>query len=340
MLGSITIEPNLWPTSAVLDWWTIVRRLASSASDPRQREAEQIVRSRLNLQGTTLGFSSEGREGLSWLMACPDGSAARVLLQALDAGVWREDVPRLVRGLLLRQEHGHWDCTTSNAWGTLAVNAFTKAFEATPVSGVSSATLGAETKTVTWTQPPQPAALQFPWPAGIGALDIDHKGAGNPWITVQARAAVPLREPLSSGYRIGKTIEPVEVREAGKYSVGDVLRIRLAIEAQSDMTWVVVDDPIPAGASHLGTGLARDSQIATTGEKAAGPDQIVPAFVERGFAGYRAYYEMVPKGPLTTEYTIRLNQSGHLLMPTTRVEALYAPEMFGELPNPEIEIQP
>ena len=29
MLGSITIEPNLWPDSAVLDWWSILLRTAS-----------------------------------------------------------------------------------------------------------------------------------------------------------------------------------------------------------------------------------------------------------------------------------------------------------------------
>jgi rhamnose utilization protein RhaD (predicted bifunctional aldolase and dehydrogenase) len=48
---------------------------------------------------------------------------------------------------------------------------------------------------------------------------------------------------------------------------------------------------------------------------------------------YRAYYDFVPKGKFVTEYTIRLNQSGRFELPPTRVEALYAPEMFGEAPN-------
>jgi alpha-2-macroglobulin len=203
---------------------------------------------------------------------------------------------------------------------------------------VTSASVGAESRSVAWTQPAVPALLDFAWPAGVGTLAVDHKGTGNPWVTVQSRAAVPLTEPLSSGYRIEKTIESVQARVAGRYSVGDILRVRLRVEAQADMTWVVVNDPIPAGASHLGTGLARDSQIATTGEKRDEWNQ--PAYVERAFDGYRAYYEFVPKGTLVTEYTIRLNQSGDLLLPTTRVEALYAPETFGEIPNPEMVIEP
>jgi len=40
------------------------------------------------------------------------------------------------------------------------------------------------------------------------------------------------------------------------------------------------------------------------------------------------------------EYTIRLNQAGQFQLPSTRVEALYAPEMFGELPNAMFEVLP
>jgi hypothetical protein len=40
------------------------------------------------------------------------------------------------------------------------------------------------------------------------------------------------------------------------------------------------------------------------------------------------------------EYTLRLNQPGVFGLPPTRVEALYAPEMFGEIPNESIEVVP
>ena len=116
------------------------------------------------------------------------------------------------------------------------------------------------------------------------------------------------------------------------------MRVRLTVEAQSDMTWVVVSDPIPAGASHLGTGLGGDSQLAVQGEAREGWSW--EAFTERSFEAFRAYYEYVPKGPFTVEYTIRLNASGRFGLPTTRVEALYAPEMFGELPNEPLEVAP
>jgi uncharacterized protein YfaS (alpha-2-macroglobulin family) len=41
----------------------------------------------------------------------------------------------------------------------------------------------------------------------------------------------------------------------------------------------------------------------------------------------------VPKGSFVVEYTVRLNNPGTFRLPPTRVEAMYAPEMFGESPN-------
>jgi hypothetical protein len=38
-------------------------------------------------------------------------------------------------------------------------------------------------------------------------------------------------------------------------------------------------------------------------------------------------------------YAIRLNQPGTFELPSTRVEALYAPELFGETPNAPFEVR-
>jgi uncharacterized protein YfaS (alpha-2-macroglobulin family) len=48
----------------------------------------------------------------------------------------------------------------------------------------------------------------------------------------------------------------------------------------------------------------------------------------------------VPKGTWVLEYTVRFNNPGQFHLPGTRVEALYAPEMLGEIPNEIIMIAP
>jgi uncharacterized protein YfaS (alpha-2-macroglobulin family) len=48
----------------------------------------------------------------------------------------------------------------------------------------------------------------------------------------------------------------------------------------------------------------------------------------------------VPKGRFKIEYTVRLNNPGRFDLPATRVEAMYSPEMFGEVPNDAVVVKP
>ncbi len=337
LLSSISIEPNLWPTSAVIDWLNILHNIKTLPNrEERIKEAEQIIRSRLHFQGTTMGFSTEGSDRLWWLMLSNDVNAIRVILSLLRSERWREDIPRMVQGALARQRRGAWDLTVANAWGVLAMEKFSRTFETIPVTGYTRAALLSQSQTMDWNASPKGKVLQFAWPTKKEECFISHQGGGKPWATLQSLAAIPLKETLSSGYKIKKTMIPIEQKRPKQWNRGDLLRIRLDIEAQADQTWVVVSDPIPAGTTILGSGLGRDSRLLTKGEEQKG--RAWPAYEERSFEAFRAYFEYVPKGEWTVEYTIRLNQGGVFQLPTTRVEALYFPEMFGEIPNKTFEV--
>ena len=45
-------------------------------------------------------------------------------------------------------------------------------------------------------------------------------------------------------------------------------------------------------------------------------------------------------GRVKMQYTMRLNSSGRFELPPTRVEAMYSPALFGELPNARFEVTP
>ena len=206
------------------------------------------------------------------------------------------------------------------------------------VAGAVQAKLDAQHHGLDWQKQPAGGSFDFAWPVGQGTLSINQNGSGKPWATVQSRAAIPLKQLLSSGYRIVRTVTPVEAKVPGELHRGDTLRVRLEIEAQSDMSWVVVDDPVPAGSTILGNGLGKDSQILSAGEQKRG--FVWPAFEERGFDAFHAYYRFVPKGSWVVEYTLRVNNPGRFELPTTRVEAMYSPEMFGEVPNEAVTVKP
>ncbi|MYM27090.1 alpha-2-macroglobulin [Duganella sp. CY15W] len=338
-LESFSIQPNLWPTSAVIDWYQILQRSPKLPQHAqRLKEADQILRSRLNLQGTTMTFSTERTDDWWWLMSSADANANRLLLLMADNPAWKDDIGRLARGALGRQHKGRWGTTVANAWGVLAIDKFSRVFEKDKVAGTSGATLGNASKSIAYGGEPAGGTAMLPWPrGGAGPLELEHTGTGKPWVTVQTLSALPLKAPLSSGYKIAKTVTPVEQKVRGAWSRGDVYRVHLDLEAQSDMTWVVVDDPIPASATVLGSGLGGDSQIMSADEQDTG--WAYPAFQERTFEGYRAFYQFVPKGKWSVEYTVRLNNPGQFNLPPTRVEAMYSPEMFGALPNAAMSVK-
>ncbi len=367
MLGSITIAPNQWPTNAVIDWLSILKRVSDVPKrEERIAEANQVLKSRLSYQGTKLIFSTEKDDYWWWLMVNGDVNTARLMLAVMDDAAWKDDIGRLANGFIGRQQKGAWLTTTANLWGGLALDKFSARFEATPVAGVTKAALTAAAAQVDWAKvdrvkttdaggapnqttmfgaPASPGNLRnntmfLTWAKAASAakdsLNVTHTGTGRPWLTLQSLAAVQLKEPFNAGYQIKKTMDPVEQAVKGIYTRGDVVRITLEVNASADMTWVAITDPIPGGATILGSGLGRDSEIATKGEKKSGSGW--PAFEERSFEAFRSYYEYLPKGVVKMQYTMRLNNVGDFALPPSRVEAMYAPEMFGEAPNARVKV--
>jgi uncharacterized protein YfaS (alpha-2-macroglobulin family) len=365
LLGSVTLAPNQWPTSAVIDWLNILKRVPDVPQrEQRLLEATQILKSRLNWQGTKVTFSTEQSDYWWWLMTNGDVNTARLMLAVMDDPAWKDDMGRLANGFIARQQRGAWHTTTANLWGGLALEKFSAKFEATPVAGVTRAALAAATASVDWAKverikttdasgapnqttlfgaPASPGTLRgntmwLPWgKTPPETLSVTHQGPGKPWLTLQSLAAVELKAPFNAGYQISRSVTPVEQAVPGKLTRGDVLRVTLEVNASADMTWVVITDPVPGGATILGSGLGRDSQIATQGEKREG--WAWPAFEERSFEAFRSYYEYLPKGVVKMQYTVRLNNVGDFALPPTRVEAMYAPEMFGEAPNARVKVE-
>ena len=266
-------------------------------------------------------------------------------LGATDA-LWQADAPRIVQGLVARQQRGRWYSTSANAWSAVALNQFAKQREAGPVTGTSVLTLGQTERRAAWQDQQAPTQL-LPWPqqGGTATLNLRQDGSGQPWATVATVAAVPLTAPVAHGLAVKREVLPIEQRQPGRWSVGDAYRVRLTLTANAPQTWVVVRDALPSGATPLNRGLGRDSQLAATASADTAGRKAVdwrhrPSFEEHAADSYRAYHRWVGEGTWQVEYTVRLNNAGTFTLPPTRVEALYAPEVFGETPAQTIQVLP
>lgn len=342
---TIPADLNALPTIALLDW---VRYVLTTGDTPLRRirldAAADNLRKRFDLQGTRLVWRGAHLNSHWWMMWSQDVVSARTALLVQQwAGLdprWKEDLARLMLALVDRQQQGRWDTTVSNAWSVAALQRFERDSERGPVSGVSRAAFGGQSVERPW---PQPEQVVLPWskPGQRGTLELRHAGSGAPWATVQVMAAMKGATPVAHGVSVTRTVSPVQQRVAGQWSEGDIMKVTLALQAHANASWLVINDPIPSGATILGKGLGGESALA----QAAGADKSSwwsqPSYVERAGDSYRAYYQRVSAShSWSTSYLVRLNNAGTFSFPSTRVEAMYAPEIFAESPNLALEVRP
>lgn len=88
-----------------------------------------------------MGFSTENVDQLWWMMLSTSMNANRFLLSVSEDPSWKDDIGRVARGAIYRQKQGHWDTTTANAWGVLALEKFARLFEKASVAGTTTASL-------------------------------------------------------------------------------------------------------------------------------------------------------------------------------------------------------
>jgi uncharacterized protein YfaS (alpha-2-macroglobulin family) len=265
------------------------------------------------------------------MMISTDEMAIKALYVATGRPGWKDDAPKMMVGVATRQRRGHWDTTPANAWGTLAVRRFAATYPGIP-TGVTTVQLGGQTLSRPW---PSPQPAHFPLPAAETPLLFSHSGPAQPWAFVSVKAAVPLTAPSFAGYRVAREVSFLVRKAPNVVSRGDVMKVRITVDAAAARSWVVIDDPIPA-ADDGGAG----GQSSLLAEKANGEEGWWPSYIERSHGAWRAYYGWMPRGRVSIEYAVRINSAGRFQLPPTHVEAMYSPEIRASLPNRPLEVAP
>ncbi len=332
---SLTKNLELLPTSSLIDLLEIFSR-TNQVDEKIKSRISSNLRSRLNLQGTELVIADKNFSSPWWILGSKDYTMSRLTLWTLSDPSYKKDLPRIVKGLLKKQIKGKWDTTIGNAYGTLAMDRAAKILEAEKVSGGVVNVVESGKTTTLDPNSTDKNTTNITIKNETKDVNISFDGKGKPWVAWEAKSKIPLKEPLSAGYTIKRTVIPVVKTKSDSYSKGDVIKIRLEITADSDKTWVVVEDPIPSGSIHMGRGLAKESKILSG--QISQEQTFYPSFEERSFRHYRAYFEYLPQGTHVLEYSIQLNQPGVFPLPQSRVEAMYSPEVFGETPNETFRI--
>lgn len=335
MLGQFQIAPKDMPTAQLADYLVAIDRVGGLANAQALRGAgEAVLRTRLVYEGTRLDLSDQSNAAW-WLMSSGDEGAIKALIAVLGKPGWQDEGPKMMVGVALRQQRGHWDTTTANAWGVIAARKFAALYPAEAIAGVTTASLGSATLSRGWPLAEPQRLLSFPLPPARVPLALSQSGGAGPWAMVSVSAAVPLKSALFAGYKIARKVEVVQARNPGRYTRGDVIKVTITVDASAERNWVVISDPVPAGATILGD-QANQSSLLNIGGSEGG----YPSYIERGGATWRGYFAWLPRGTTSVTYSVRLNGTGRFNLPPTHVEAMYSPAIHADLPNAAVTVAP
>ncbi|MCS6899865.1 MAG: MG2 domain-containing protein [Myxococcales bacterium] len=297
----------------------------------------------------------------SWLLDSSTRTSALVLRALVAARPDHPQAARLATGLLTRRRGGRWRSTQETAWALLALDAYRRAQEAAIPAFQARVFLGQALLTETTFQGRERLAFQSTIPmsalhsASGSVLAFAKQGDGRLFYEARlrfARRKLPAL-PIESGFFIDKgsqVVTPESMQAAlrsqprgavSSLNAGDLVLVNLSVVAPSERTFVVIDDPLPAGLEPVDTSLRG---VASWQQERQEYD-IVPieddqpeawrwesSVTRRELRDDRVLFfiDRMAPGIHHFRYLARATTLGTFVAPPTRVEEMYTPETFGQ----------
>ncbi|MGI9600686.1 MAG: alpha-2-macroglobulin family protein [Acidimicrobiales bacterium] len=269
-------------------------------------------------------------------------------------------IPKVVAGLLGNQTKGRWNNVQENVFILLALNDYFDTFESVTPDFVARVWLGdlyAGEHTYQGRSTDRGETL-VPMAELIESGDADivvaKDGAGRLYYRLGLRYAPADLDldPRDRGFVVQRSYEavddPDDVRrdDDGTWQVraGAEVRVNLTMVADSRRTHVALTDPLPAGLEPLNPALAVTPDVPAPPD--GDDDGFAPADIGFGFFPIypwwqwyehqnlrddraEAFTSLLSGGTYEYSYVARATTPGTFVVPPTKAEEIYAPEVFG-----------
>ena len=293
--------------------WLVTLDKVRGAGPKRRAAAEAALRARIVYEGTRLDLVDR-KAAPWWMMVSDDEMALKALLAAIGRSGWAADAPRMMIGAGASPAarplgHDPGQCLGDD--------------RRPAVRGGLSGRRGRHDHGAAGERDPDPdVAAPADRRPGAGARADELRPAG----PARLAAALAQRPADAVGDGVGARRGAAERRRPSpatgsaarspsssasgptRSARGDVLKVRIIVEAPVDRTWVVIEDPVPAGASIISGGGGQSALLAGQAQGGDG----WPSYIERGNDAWRAYFGWLPQGRTSVEYALRINGAGPL----------------------------
>lgn len=280
--------------------------------------------------------------GLDQVFHSDTRTDAMTLLALLQVAPKHAVVAKLVRGLLERRSGGRWRNTQENAYAIWAVLEYARRFEATNAQFVAEAWVnekpiltapfgarpltGSSTK---WSSTlPMADVLALGKPATVV---LRRQGQGRAYFRVGTEWAPSgdALESLDKGIDVKRAVRASRAQRANQevasVAAGDPVAFDLTIANRTQVGYVAVNVPVPAGLEpvleNLGKGHAASNMGGSTGywitHQEKRPDRVL------------LFADSLQPGVHHHTIQLRATTPGNYTLPPARAESMYTPEVYG-----------
>jgi uncharacterized protein YfaS (alpha-2-macroglobulin family) len=336
----------------------LLGKLGSDVVSELTRDLESQVH--LNGDRALIQDDAEDSQG-AWL-----DSSTRSQAMVLRALVARGNHPlsqELARGLLGMRKNGKFRNTQESAWALLALDDYRRVAEPTTPRFTAVVSLGGEQLGTASFQAAPPLSQRFDLPLAkllshaSEPLIFEKAGAGT--LFYEARLRYVRRElpkqALDAGFYVEKSLHAVSAEALAKGGIGapagiarelaagSLVLVDLTLVTPASRRYVVVDDALPAGLEAIDPKLSTTaSWLRGAGEGGGAQDEALPAPLDRSEVRddrVLFFADDLPPGLWHYRYLARATTLGRFVLPPTRVEEMYAPEVFGRTGAAEVTVR-
>ncbi len=302
-------------------------------------------------------------ENYDWWAMNTDTRSTAVILDALARlDLDNALIPNVVRWLMVARRDGIWETTYETAWALIGLTDWMRVtgeleanYAYTALLNDGEIMLGQATLENVQESVKQKIAIADLVLASNRLTIARGEGPGRLYYTAHLKVYLPVEEiePEDRGvivqrrYTLASCQDGAALRQAQdtactdvqEVALGDVIRVDLTIIAPNDLYYVVVEDPLPAGAEAIDTGLATTSLLALEPSLSRQPedDRWYPFYwwwnwysrSELRDEKVVLFADYLPKGTYEYSYTMRATLPGDYHVIPTVAHEFYFPEVFG-----------
>lgn len=308
------------------------------------------VRGNIRVEATQAYIQAPADDDWGWLFASNTRATAQgltALMESDASDATRQLAEKMIRYLMQQRRNGWWASTQDNVSVVEALAKYYKTFETqTPNFAAEVKVAGQSLLQQSFSGRSLQVAEQSRTLAGFNAGQqipavVSKSGTGRAYYSLMMEAWTRDWLPAATnGMSVNRSLERINDRGQTQGQVvpdangvirlrpGELIKVTIRVQSNTDRNYVVVDDALPAGLESLNTAFATTNQAATSG---TGTDRWWGSFNHTEMRDDRVllFADYLTRGEHAYTYVARATSYGDFIYPAARAEAMYQPEVNG-----------